>query len=407
MGRRTHGEGSITKRADGKGWSVLLSLGTDANGKRLRRSTTCHTQKEAKETLKGWLAELEAGLDQSAAASELTVAGLMQDFLALSREKGLRPKTLHNYEQLSRLHIVPVLGKHPIKTLDAWTITHFLTTRKKLADKGTRRGREKLSPRTAHQIRMVLRRALDLARRRRIIAINPADDAEAPMLERYEAKSLNVPQAQQLLEALPNHAFGTFYLLMLGLGMRPGEVRGLRWSDITFAEPGKGVGRLVVRRQIQRVKGAFEEVPVKTQKGNRWVALPGFVSRALLKHQEQQTTQIAEASERERPAQWADLVFQNEEGNPVEERHVVRRFHELTEQLELPRLRLYDLRRTCVTFLHAMGVPVGVIKDIVGHSQVSVTLDYYTDTLDPSREEAARILESILGAKREEIKGKD
>ena len=79
------------------------------------------------------------------------------------------------------------------------------------------------------------------------------------------------------------------------------------------------------------------------------------------------------------------------------ERHVVRRFHELTDSLGLSRIRLYDLWRTCVTFLHAMGVPLGVIKDIVGHSQISVTMNYYTDTHDSSRQDAAQRLDEALG----------
>jgi integrase len=395
MGKRTHGEGSILKREDGR-WAVHLSFGTNESGKRLRRSTTCRTQKEARETLKVWLKEREAGLDASERARSITVAQLMEDFLQLSQEKGLRPKTIENYEHLARVHIIPVLGKKEVRSLDSWTITRFLMTRKKVADKGTRVGTERLSPHTLRQTRMVLRRALDLARRRKVIATNPADDAEIPAHDRYEARSLTQDQAKTLLAALPEHPFGTFYLLMLGLGMRPGEVRGLKWSDVTFAETG---GRIVIARQIQRVDGVFREVPVKTRKGNRWVALPGFVARALKQHQERQAEAIAaaETSGIVRPAAWSDLVFQNAEGNPVEERWVVQRFHDLTERLELPRMRLYDLRRSCVTFLHAMGVPPNVIKDIVGHSQISVTMDYYTDTHDTSREEAARILDAAFG----------
>src|SRR5262249_4296044 len=94
---------------------------------------------------------------------------------------------------------------------------------------------------------------------------------------------------------------------------------------------------------------------------------------ALTRHQEKQAEVVALAASagQERPAQWADLIFQNAEGNPAGERYVVQQFHELTTRLQLPRLRLYDMRRTCVTFLHALGVPTNVIKDIVGHCQIS------------------------------------
>ena len=291
-----------------------------------------------------------------------------------------------------------------MRSLDAWTITKFLTTRKKVADKGTRLGTEKLSARTARQMLVVLRQALEVARKRKVIASNPADDAQAPATDRYEAKSLTAEQAQRLLGALGDHPFGTFYVVLLALGMRPGEVRGLKWGDVRFAHGKEGSGWLTVARQVQRVDGVHKEMPVKTQKGNRRVALPGFVVRSLQSHRDKQRDQLAalRASGVERPALWADLVFQNAAGYPVEERYVVRRFHELTERLGLPHVRLYDLRRTCVTLLHAMGVPANVIKDIVGHSQIAVTMDYYADTHDPSKTEAARIMDVALGGGAEE-----
>ena len=400
MARRTHGEGSIHKREDGR-WSVLLGSGSDALGNRLRRSTTCRTQKEAKETLKRWLLEREQGLDTSKQARVMTVEQLMAEFLQFCQDKGLRPKTIQNYEQLSRLHIVPVLGTIEVQALDTWTITRLLTTRKKLQDKGTRLGTEKIAPRTSHQMRMVLRLALEMARKRRIIAINPADDAEAPPLDHYQAKSLTLEGALLLLNSLKNHPYGTFYTVMLGLGMRPGEVRGLKWEDFSSTPTGAIGERLCIQRQVQRVNGAFKEVPVKTKKGRRWVIVPGFVLDSLTKHRMLQRQDIVTFAQHEidRPVEWADLVFQNSEGMPLEERYVVRKFHDLTEQLGLPQMRLYDLRRTCVTLLHAMGVPANVIKDIVGHSQISVTMDYYTDTHDTSRVDAARVLDAALGAR--------
>ena len=402
MARRTQGEGSIHKREDGR-WSVLLSLGVGTNGTRLRRSTTCKTQKEARETLKTWLAEQDAGLDSSKEARSLKLETLMEEFLQLCRDKGLRPRTVENYELLSRAHIVPALGKVEVVTLNAWTITRFLTTRKKLTGSGT----EKLSPRTVRQMRMVLRKALEIARKRRVISVNPTDDAEVPPLGHYQAKSLGIEQAMTLLGALPTHQFGAFYTVMLGLGIRPGEARGLKWEDIEFADKAGIGGWLLVRRQVQRVKGQYREAPVKTKKGNRNVVLPAFVATALKRHQEKQQAEILEAMEWciERPEEWQDLVFQNRDGNPLEERHVVRRFHQLTDQLGLPAIRLYDLRRTCITVLHAQGVPLAVIKDIVGHSQISVTADYYTDTHDPSRDEAARMMNAALS--REEPKNKE
>ena len=393
MARRTQGEGSISKREDGR-WSVLLSLGVGADGTRLRRSTTCKTQKEARETLKTWLSEQEAGLDTSRAARSLTVEAVMEEFLQLCRDKGLRPRTVENYELLSRGHIIPAIGKMEVVTLNAWTITRFLTTRKKLT--GT--GEEKLSPRTVRQMRMVLRKALEIARKRRVISVNPTDDAEVPPLGHYQAKSLGIEQAMTLLGALPTHPFGAFYTVMLGLGIRPGEARGLKWEDIVFADQAGIGGWLWVRRQVQRVKGEYREVPVKTKKGNRKVVLPAFVATALKQQQEKQQREILEANELciKRPEEWKDLVFQNRDGNPIEERYVVRRFHQLTDELNLPAIRLYDLRRTCITVLHAQGVPLAVIKDIVGHSQISVTADYYTDTHDPSRDEAARLINAAL-----------
>ena len=110
-------------------------------------------------------------------------------------------------------------------------------------------------------MRMVLRLALEMARKRRIIAINPADDAEAPPLDHYQAKSLTLEGALLLLNSLKNHPYGTFYTVMLGLGMRPGEVRGLKWEDFSSTPTGAIGERLCIQRQVQRVNGAFTSAP--------------------------------------------------------------------------------------------------------------------------------------------------
>jgi len=96
--------------------------------------------------------------------------------------------------------------------------------------------------------------------------------------------------------------------------------------------------------------------------------------------------------------QGADLpVFASSVGTPVEPRNINRRWDELRDRAGLDGLRLHDLRHGCATFMLAAGVPARTIMEVLGHSEISVTMNTYTHVLAQLRQDAADAIDKVLG----------
>ena len=61
---------------------------------------------------------------------------------------------------------------------------------------------------------------------------NPAALAEPPKAERAEMKAFTPHEARRFLEAIAGHRLEALFSVALSLGLRQGEILGLRWSDV-------------------------------------------------------------------------------------------------------------------------------------------------------------------------------
>jgi integrase len=88
-------------------------------------------------------------------------------------------------------------------------------------------------------------------------------------------------------------------------------------------------------------------------------------------------------------------VFTTSIGTPMDARSVIRRFHAILKASGLPRIRFHDLRHSAATLLLAQGVSAKYISDLLGHSQVSFTMQTYAHV----QREAAAKMDEILAPK--------
>jgi integrase len=217
---------------------------------------------------------------------------------------------------------------------------------------------------------------------------------ETPRIEKHQAVVLTPEQGQRLLSTVAGHRLEALYIVALLLGLREGEVLGLRWSDIDFTAHSLRVGQTV-----QRVNGKLALAAPKTRSSKRVLPLPAKVERALARH--------AEHQEEERQA-WGQgwnengLVFPSLAGTPIEPRNLVRQFKTLLQHADLPDIRFHDLRHSCATVLISQGVHPRIVMEIMGHSQISVTMNTYGHVLPETQREAARLLEQVYTEPEEE-----
>lgn len=222
----------------------------------------------------------------------------------------------------------------------------------------------------------------------------------------FTAKFLTEVQAQALVSVLPTTVYGLYTLVCLTLGMRPAEVRGLRWSDIELHSTGGGT--VHVQQQIKDLRGAgggYSVQPPKTKKGIRPIPIPASVVDKLCEYRHQQEVErmaMREAGLSELlPTEWADLVFRGEGGLPLNERYIRRKFKEFLASAGLDStIRLYDMRHTNNALLAAMGIGAEVRRDMLGHSTTLITLDVYGHAMPHSKVEAMEKMDDLLTAER-------
>jgi integrase len=311
-----------------------------------------------------------------------TVSAYLDYWLSESVADRLRPKTLLGYESVVRVHLAPALGKKRLDQLTAREVRAFLNDRRNTG----------LSPRMIQIIHAVLRNALQHAVREELITRNVAKlvQVETP---RYEVGTgLSVKEARTLLAAARGHRLWALYVLAVTLGLRQGELLGLSWSAVDLDS-----GELEVRQTLQRVGRELRFQGPKTRHSRRTVPLPDLCLDVLREHKARQAAERLATG-----PNWQDydLVFCTTRGTPIEPRNLVRHFYSLRQRAVLPTVRFHDLRHTAVTLLLDLGVPPHVVRAIVGHSDIHVTMTIYAHAALDEQRRALRQLGARLTPER-------
>jgi integrase len=383
MPRQANKEGSVYYIKTRETWAYSF---TDVDGKRKERRAK--SESDARAQLRKALAARDAG--ESASRSP-TLADFTETWLEAKRVANCRPRTLEAYRE--RLdYVLPGLGKLKLDKL----APHHLDA---LYDSLLTRKPRPLSPTTVLSIHLALHNLLTVARRRRLVGYVVTEMVEPPRAERYKATTLTIEQAAALINGARGHRHGPLFAFMLGTGCRFGEAVGLTWANVDLDRAEARIEQQVSRARVacgpRQVRGrtvttkvAYLLGPVKTDAGRRKVFLPPFVVEAL----REQKRLIAElrlaAGKLWKPN---DLVFPQRHGRLLQENHVLITWHRLLAALDLPRIRMHDLRHSKATLMADAGEEITTIQRTLGHARQSITADIYVgDTSTALRQAAER-----------------
>jgi integrase len=373
MGRRGNGEGTMARRKDGR-WMGRYTVYT-AKGPR-QRAVYGRTRQEAAEKLTRAIADRDGGLTFD--AGTLTVTEYLDRWLTDAVQDTVRQRTYERYEQIARVHIKPALGRLKLKSL---TTTHVRGLYREKLDAG-------LAPRTVQYIHTTLHKALKDAVADGLIPRNVAKGIKAPRPRKQEINALAADQAHGFLSAARGDRFEALYVVALHCGLREGELLGLRWEDVDLA-----AGTLSVRRTLSQARiGHMFEAP---KNGNgRNVRLTSGAVEALKRHRAGQNgEQIRMGS------LWQDhgLVFPSQQGTTMNASNLTARsFKSLLKRAGLPDIRLHDLRHTCATLLLSEGVHPKFVQELLGHANISITLDTYSHVLPSMGDQTVAAMERVL-----------
>ncbi len=372
MTKRANGEGSIYRRkVDG----MYVGTITLEDGK--RKYFYSKKRQEVYERLQEAQREKQQGT--LVTAPQQTLSQYLAYWLEHNVKDTVRPRTYERYEAIVRLHIVPLMGKVKLQAL---TPQHINTLKSKKLKEG-------LSPTTVSAIHEMLHKALDDAIKVGLIARNVCDTVSPPRKQHKEINPLTPDQARKLLEAAKGHPQEALFVLALATGMRRGELLGLKWQDINFAEGTLQVRRILSRLPTQMGKDRgdlYIESEPKTKSSRRNIVLTSFGLEALKQHRIRQEEMRRLAGD-----SWEDhdYVFCTPLGKHLDPGYgVLVQLKMLLEKAGLPDRRFHDLRHSAATLLLSMGVHPKVVQEILGHSEISMTMDIYSHVLPTMQKDA-------------------
>ena len=368
--RRGNGEGSIYQRPDGR-WSAQISMGFNAQGKRIRRTIYGDTKKDVQDELAKLQGQKVDGMLTMPAKT--TVAAFLTCWLEDVARPQIRPATFACYEGIIDNHLTPRVGG---VRLDRLTPVHVQSLYSALEADGA-------SSYTRRLCHAVLRLALKQAVKWGLLPRNVCDSVEAPRVKRGEIQPLTPGQVGDLLKAAKGNRLEALYVVAVATGMRMGELFGLQWADVDLT-----AAAIFVRHALQELNGKLTLGEPKTAKGKRRIELPKLAVDALHEHRKRQLAAGHLAS---------GYVFTNTKGNPLRRSHFHRQdFKPLLTTAKLPDIRFHDLRHTAATLLLLEGTHPKIVQERLGHSQISVTLDTYSHVLPTMQKSAAAQLDRLL-----------
>ena len=374
--KRGNGEGSITKRRDGR-YMARYTVHTTKGPK--RRTVYGRTRKEAADKLSKALSDRVEGIVVD--DENMTVGEYLDVWLKGSVRGSVRQSTYDRDASLVNNHLCPVLGRIRLKKLSASHVQGFYRDR---LDHG-------LSPSTVHKMHAILHKALSQALAWHMIQRNVTEVVRPPRPAPKEMRPLTPEGARRLLEAACGNRLEALYVLAITTGMRQGELLALRWQDVDIDN-----GTVNVRRTLTRNGGSIEMGEPKTKKSRRSISLTRRAIDALQSHLESQLHEMEMLG-----ARYEDrgLLFTTSTGGPINPSNLRQKnFARLLQGASLPHIRFHDLRHTCATLLLSKGTHPKFVQELLGHATVAITLDTYSHVMPGMGDQTARAMQDALSS---------
>jgi integrase len=297
--------------------------------------------------------DLVQGVYVSPARGRVTFGEWAAQWLAESVH--LKPKTVEGYESVLRVRVLPRWGLVPIGSIDRSAVKAWVAA---LSAEGVGASTVKNA---VNVTSAVFRSALEAG----AVKVNPVHGLRLGRAERHEMHFLSAGEVADLSDAIGD-PYAVLVTFAAYTGLRAGELAALRWDRIDMLR-----GSVDVVESFAEVHGALVLGPTKTY-ARRSVALPRFLVDLLAPS-----------------ASTSGLVFTSREGGPLRHSNFYRRdFKPAVIAAGLPEgVRFHDLRHTTVALLVAQGAHPLAIKERLGHSSITVTLDQYGHLL-PTLDEA-------------------
>ena len=372
--RANNGMGSIRQRPDGR-WEARY---TGPDGR--QRSVYAKTEADVTKKLRGQLHEIDTGAWRE--PSRMTVGEWLEIWLR-DYQTATTAQTREVYETVTRLHVRPVIGTVRLAQLSPMHVNRVLST---MRGKG-------LSARYIGDCRTIMSTAFGCAKTAGIIRANPVDDVKAPRPVNKPLTIVDREHIQAFIAAARKRHLGPAIIFLLLTGLRIGEQRGLRWSDVDF-----DARTLTVERQLI-LNGSPRFTPPKDGSVRTMHIPPEVIDVLKDQRRLQAAERLAAGPEWHSDALTEDLVFRTAKGYPLASSTIRCAVRAVGVAIGLPELHPHDLRHSYAVAALRAGADVHTVQHNLGHSSAKMTLDVYaTYTNDAGIVGAGKLSEYVKNA---------
>lgn len=366
-------EKNIAYDTERKLYYVTLNLGKNADGKYEKKYQTVKSKREARQILAAHKREKEKGL--VAPLSKDSFVSLIEQMIDLKALQ-LQETTIYAYRRMLKNHFIPFFKNDPVESINLQKLQQYKLLKSKT-----------LSANTINKHFALLHMALQDAMRKQKIFQNVADYIEPMKIEKKKIQYINTEEAAALCESVKDTQLELAVTLAIYLGLRRGEVLGLRWGDIDFDK-----GTVKIANTRTKAGGSVIEKDPKTEKSKRTLQMCSAVISVLKKALEQKR-------EREMGPYFhvkSDYVVVNAIGKPFSPNYLSDQFHEHVKSRGMKQIRFHDLRHAFASIAYSAGVPVPAISAAMGHSNMGTTLSIYTHEFDEIHERSTKAVAEAL-----------
>lgn len=366
--------GSITQRGDK--YRVCFDYGVDRNGRRVRKYRTFDTKRDATRAFNEHKVKMDKGTQ--ILPSEYTFAQWLDYWYKDIILPQIEETTAYGYRGMIENYLKPQLGEIRLQKLTARDIQQYYTW---LMDE------KELSPNTVIKHHNLLTNTLNAAERQEYITKNPMRAVSPPKKRQREAKFYTPEQLGILLDKAVGTRLELPVFICAYLGLRRGELCGLRWSDVDLEHK-------TITIENTRTQAGKKEIEkgTKTVSSTRTLYLPDTLCdmlKAAKEHQQACRAEYKNAYDDN------DYVVVMEDGRPFRPNYLSELFGKFLADNDLPKIVLHELRHTFASLSNQAGIPAYNIGKALGHSTPATTQKIYTHLLDQTHTQAVEGVAAI------------
>lgn len=384
--------GHIRKREKKDGtpsYQIIVELPIDfSTGKRNRKYKTINgTKKQAEKAMRQMMDELEN--HSYIEDNTMTVASFIRQWFELYL-KDLSPTTLKGYEyQIENYIINQEIGKIRLQDLTTADVQRWINS---LYDESPLSNKP-MSAKTVKNIYHNLCAAIDKAVVLELVKKNVCKAVSLPKVQKYTAEVYDEKEVQQLLNAIKDTDMELPLMIDINLGLRRGELLGLKWKHIDFER-----GLVSIEDNMVEVKKevSSDRILTKSPKsvsGQRIIPISTALTEYLKKAHDNYLLRKLKMG---KDFYDGDYVVCQENGKPYKPNSFTDKFKLFLQKNDLKHIRLHDLRHTNATLMLTQGISPKVAQMRLGHSDYSTTMNIYSHVLKSVETEAAEKIESVI-----------